>query len=271
VIGARGTTGRRVAERLVGRGHRIRAASRSSETRFDWQDEATWGPALAGVDAAYTTYYPDLALPGAAETVGAFADLAVSEGVRRLVLLSGRGEAGAQAAERRIVESGADWALVRCAFFDQNFSEMFAEPIRNGVLTLPGGATREPFLDAEDIAEVVVAALTDPRHVGELYELTDPRLLTLADAAAELGQAMGRPVRYVPVTASEYVTELVAYGFPEEEAGPVAHLIADVLDGRNSHLTDGVQRALGRAPRDFREFARDAAATGAFARTGAAA
>ena len=269
VIGAGGTTGRRVAERLGTHGHEVRAASRSSDTHFDWQDRATWRPALAGADAAYITFYPDLALPGAADTVGALAELAVAEGVRRLVLLSGRGEEGAQAAERRVVESGADWTLVRCAFFDQNFSETFAEPIRHGVLTLPGGATREPFLDAEDIADVVVAALTDRRHIGELYELTGPRLLTLAEAATELGHAMGRTVRYVPVTAPEYAAELVRYGFPEEEAGPIAHLIADVLDGRNSHLTDGVARALGRPPRDFRDFARDAAATGVFDPQGA--
>lgn len=264
VIGASGKTGRRVSERLVRAGWPVRAASRSGETRFDWQDDATWAPALAGVDAAYVTYYPDLAFPGAAETVGAFADLAVARGVSRLVLLSGRGEEGARAAEERVMASGADWTLVRCAFFDQNFSETFAEAVRHGVLALPGGDTREPFLDAEDIADVVVAALTDPRHVGERYELTGPRLLTMTDVAAELGRAIGRPVTYVPLTADRFAAELVGQGFPPEDAAPIAHLIAEVLDGRNAHLTDGVARALGRPARDFADFAREAAASGAF-------
>ncbi len=264
VLGASGKTGRRVVDRLTAAGYPVRAASRSGETRFDWQDQATWAPALSGVDAAYITYYPDLAFPGAADTVGAFADLAVANGVRRLVLLSGRGEEGARQAELRVENSGADWTLVRCAFFNQNFSETFVEPVRHGVLAMPGGDTAEPFLDADDIADVVFAALTDDRHIGQLYELTGPRLLTLAEAAGELGTAIGREVRYIPVTPKEYASELVTHGMPEEEAVPIAELIAEVLDGRNSYLTDGVERALGRPPRDFADYAHDTAATGAW-------
>jgi uncharacterized protein YbjT (DUF2867 family) len=262
VIGASGKTGRLVTERLIRAGRRVRPASRSSVTRFDWEDEATWLPALSGVDSAYITYHPDLALPGAADTVGKFADLAVANGVRRLVLLSGRGEDGAQRAEKRVQESGADWTIVRCAFFNQNFSENFVDAVRFGVLSMPAGDTAEPFLDAEDIADVVVAALTDERHVGELYELTGPRLLTLAEAAAEMGAALGREVRYVPVSAEGFAAELVTHGMPEAHAVPLAELIAEVLDGRNAYLADGVRRALGRAPREFTDYARDTAAAG---------
>jgi uncharacterized protein YbjT (DUF2867 family) len=262
VIGAAGKTGRRVTDRLIAAGVRVRPASRSGETRFDWEDEATWAPALAGVDAVYITYYPDLAFPGAADTVGSFADLAVANGVLRLVLLSGRGEEGARQAEVRVQESGAEWTIVRCAFFNQNFSETFVDAVRFGTLAMPGGDTVEPFVDADDIADVVVASLTDDRHIGQLYELTGPRLLTLAEAAAELSSAVGREVRYVPVTAEKYASELVTHGLPQEEAVPISELIAEVLDGRNSRLTDGVQRALGRPPRDFADYARDTAATG---------
>jgi len=247
----------------------VRTASRSGETRFDWEDEATWAPALAGVDAVYIVYYPDLAFPGAADTVGAFADLAVANGVRRLVLLSGRGEEGAREGEVRVEDSGADWTIVRCAFFNQNFSEIFFDAVRHGVLALPGGATAEPFLDADDIADVVFAALTDDRHIDQLYELTGPRLLTFTEAAAELSAAIGREVQYLPVTPEEYASELVTYGLPEEEAAGISELFAEVLDGRNSSLTNGVQRALGRPPRDFADFARDAAATGVWNLEGA--
>jgi len=262
VLGASGKTGRRVAERLTAAGCPVRAASRSGETRFDWQDQTTWAPALVGVGAVYITYYPDLAFPGAADTVGTFADLAVANGVKRLVLLSGRGEEAARQAELRVEESGADWTLVRCAFFNQNFSETFPDAVRYGVLSLPGGTTAEPFLDADDIADVVFAALTDDRHIGQLYELTGPRLLTFTEAAAELSTALGRRVQYLPVTPEEYASELVTYGLSEEEAVGIAELFAEVLDGRNAYLTDGVQQALGRPPRDFADFARAAAATG---------
>lgn len=264
IIGATGKTGRRVVQRLTARGIPIKAASRSGETRFEWNDESTWAPALEGTSAAYVTYYPDLAFPGAAETVEAFANLAVANGVKRLVLLSGRGEEGAQLAEQKVKDSGADYTLVRCAFFNQNFSEAFAETIQHGVLAMPGGDTVEPFLDAEDIADVVVAALTDDKHVGELYELTGPRLLTIAEAAATLSEATGRPLQYIPVTAAEYAEGLIASGFPAEEATPIAGLIAEVLDGRNSYVTDGVERALGRNPRDFADWAKETAATGAW-------
>ncbi len=262
VLGASGKTGRRVTDRLTAAGRPVRAASRSGETRFDWHDEATWAPALAGVDAVYITYYPDLAFPGAADIVGTFADLAVANGVRRLVLLSGRGEEGARQAEVRVQNSGADWTLVRCAFFNQNFDEAFVDSLRAGVLAVPGGDTAEPFLDADDIADVVFAALTDDRHIEQLYELTGPRLLTFTEVAAELSTAIGRAVHYLPVTPKEFASELVASGFPEEEAVPISQLFAEVLDGRNSYLTDGVQRALDRPPRDFADYARDTAATG---------
>lgn len=262
VIGAGGKTGRRVVERLVAAGHPVRAASRSSTIRFDWQDDATWLPALTGAQAAYVTYYPDLAFPGAADTVGRFADLAVKHGVQRLVLLSGRGEEGAREAELRVQDSGADWTIVRCAFFNQNFSETFVDAVRYGTLAMPGGDTPEPFLDAEDIADVVFAALTDDRHIGQLYELTGPRLLTLAEVAAHLSSALGREVRYVPVSAHDYAAELMGHGLPEQEAVPIAELIAEVLDGRNAHITDGVEQALGRPPREFSDYAAETAATG---------
>ena len=262
VIGAGGKTGRRVANRLIAAGCRVRPASRSGETRFDWEDEATWAPALADVDAAYITYYPDLAFPGAADIVGSFADLAVAKGVRRLVLLSGRGEEGARQAEMRVQDSGADWTIVRCAFFNQNFSETFVDAVRYGTLAMPGGDTAEPFLDADDIADVVAGALLDDRHVGRLYELTGPRLMTLAEAAAAIGRAAGREVHYVPLTTEAYAADLHEHGMPEAVALPLAHMVTEVLDGRNAYLTDGVARALDRPPRDFEDYARETAATG---------
>ncbi|MER7756767.1 NmrA family transcriptional regulator [Kitasatospora sp. NPDC097643] len=259
VVGGTGKTGRRVAERLSALGYGVRVGSRSGAVGFDWQDEGTWEGALEGVSAAYLTYYPDLAFPGAVEAVGAFARLAVERGVRRLVLLSGRGEEAAEAGEKAVMEAGAAWTVVRCAWFNQNFSEsFFLDPVRAGVLALPVGGAVEPFVDADDIADVAVAALIGPGHAGRVYELTGPRLLSFAEVAVELSRATGREVRFEAVSAGEYRRVLDEAGLP----GEFAELFSVILDGRNASLGDGVWQALGRAPKDFAEYAREAAATG---------
>jgi uncharacterized protein YbjT (DUF2867 family) len=267
VLGGTGKTGRRVAQRLQALGRPVRIGTPSSQPPFDWDDQATWAPALRDVDAVYLTYYPDLAAPGAAAAVGAFADLAVERGVRRLVLLSGRGEEGARRGERALQQSGADWTIVRSAFMAQNFSEsFFLEPVRAGEVAFPAPEKlAEPFIDAADIADVAVAALTDDRHVGQLYEVTGPRLLSWADAVAEIAQVIGRPIRYVPVSLEEYATLLLDNQVPADYVKMLTDLFTEVLDGHNAWLGDGVQRALGRPPRDFSDYARATAATGVWA------
>ncbi|MGB0371358.1 MAG: SDR family oxidoreductase [Opitutales bacterium] len=262
VIGANGKTGRRVAERLQKSGVQVKAASRSSATRFDWNDASTWAPAIEGSTGAYITVYPDLSFPGVAEKVEAFAKLAVSLGCKRLVLLSGRGEEGAQDAENRLQNAGAEWIIVRCSVFNQNFSESFQGAIRHGHLSMPVGDILEPFIDTDDIADVAYAAFTDDRHIGEIYELSGTRLMSMQDVAADLTTALERPISFHSVSVEAYAKELIEHGFSEEESLPVAQLIADVMDGRNAYLTDGVQRALGRPPKDFLDYAKDAAAEG---------
>jgi uncharacterized protein YbjT (DUF2867 family) len=263
ILGGTGKTGRRIAERLTARGRAVRIGSRSGAPAFDWENQATWTPALRGVTAVYVSYYPDLAVPGAPDVVRAFADLALKQGVRRLVLLSGRGEAEAQRAEQMLIDSGADWTILRCSWFSQNFSEsVFLEPVLSGEVALPAGSVPEPFIDADDIADVAVAALTDDRHIGQLYELTGPRLLTFAEAVSEIARATGREIRFVPITLEQFSAGMAAQQVPADVIALVAYLFGEVLDGRNAQLTDGVRRALGRAPRDFADYARDVAASG---------
>ena len=276
VLGGTGKTGRRVVQRLETRGRPVRLGTPSATPPFDWTDEATWPAALDGVGSVYVTYYPDVAVPGAAEAVGAFADLAVARGVRRLVLLSGRGEDGALASEQALRASGADWTIVRSAFMDQNFDEgFFLEPVRAGeVAFLADPGMAEPFIDADDIANVAVAALTGDGHVGQLYEVTGPRLVGWAQAVAEIAAAAGRPIRYLPVSLEEYAALLTETQVPADDVKMLTDVfaeIAEVLDGRNAYLSDGVQRALGRPPRDFADYARAAAATGVWSGSAAAA
>jgi len=266
VTGGTGTTGRRVADRLRAGAHPARIASRAGAPRFDWHDRDTWAGTVDGIAAAYLAYSPDLAFPGAAETIGAFARFAVERGVTRLVLLSGRGEPRAQHAEELVQEAGAEWTIVRCAMFAQNFSEgVFAGQVMEGVVAMHVDDVLEPFVDVEDVADVAVAALTDPRHGGEVYELTGPRLLTFTEALTMIADVIGQPVAYVKVDVDDLVARLTRSGLPASEASLLVTLLDDVLDGHNSHLCDGVERALGRPAHDFADFVATAAAAGAWA------
>lgn len=261
VVGATGKTGRRVASRLAAAGVPVRPVSRSTEVRLDWADPATWAPAVAGADAAYVAVAPDLAAPGIPEVVADFARVASDQGVQRLVLLSGRGEPEAQRAEQLVAEAFPARTVVRCAWFDQNFSESFLlDPVLDGVVPLPVSTVVEPFVDLEDVTDVAVAALTEAGHEGRVYELTGPRLLTFGAALAEIGAASGREVRLQTITGDEFAAGMTAAGVPADFVELTRYLFEEVLDGRNEYVTHGVREALGREPRDFTEFARREAA-----------
>lgn len=265
VIAANGKTGSRVARLLETRGITVRRGSRTGSPPFDWAQPATWEPALDGMDAAYVVYTPDLAVPGAPEDLTRFAEVAKNKGVRKLVLLSGRGEPEARACEQIIERSGLAWTIVRAGWFNQNFSEgEFAGMVADGAITLPNPDAREPFVDVDDIAEVAAEALLDPRHDGQLYEVTGPELLTYADVARQLSDATGREIRYVPVTNEQFFAGMEQAGVPAGFADLLRYLFEITRSGVNAHVTDGVERALGRPPRSFRAFAARAAAEGAF-------
>ncbi len=262
VIGATGKTGSRVAAKLEEKGVAVRRGSRRSDIPFDWEAPATWAPALNGVARAYVTYFPDLAFPGAVEKLEAFTRVAAASGLRHVVLLSGRGEHHARQGEEVVRASGIDFTIVRSAWFAQNFSEGYLrDPILAGVLPMPGGDIAEPIIDIDDIADVVVAALTEDGHTGELYEVTGPRLMTFAEMAEVLSKATGRPIRHMPITFEDFHANIAASG-GDFVADVFTAIARETLDGRNAHTTDGVERALGRKPRDFTAFAAAAASWG---------
>lgn len=265
VLGATGKTGARIATRLETRGLPVRRGSRQADLPFDWNTPETWGPALVGVGAVYISYYPDIAVPGAVETVTAFVTQARAAGVSKLVLLTGRGEYHAQRAEDVIRQSGLPFTIVRAAWFAQNFSEgALHAPVMAGVLPMPGGDVLEPIVDVDDIADVAVAALSEDGHDGELYEVTGPRLMRFADMAEDLSQAIGQPITYVPISFEDFHAAI-----QQDQGDMIAEVLTGIaretLDGRNAALSDGVQRALGRDPRDFAVFAQAAAREGRWA------
>lgn len=263
VLGATGKTGRRIVDRLSAKGFAVRKGSRKATPAFDWDRPETWSGALRGVSAVYISYYPDLAVPGAPAAIEELTRQAVKAGVQRLVLLSGRGEEEAQRCEEIVRACGLPFTLIRAGWFSQNFSESFLlDAVESGTVALPVDDIAEPFVDADDIADVAVAALTEDGHEGHLYEVTGPRLLTFADAVREIAKAANRPVQFVSISPEQYEAGLSQAGVPKDFAALVMYLFTTVLDGRNSYLTDGVEQALGRKPRDFSQYARATAATG---------
>ena len=225
--GQDGPAGRRAAR---GPGLPVRVGSRSANRRFDWEDRSTWAPALQGVRAVYIPN-PDLIIPGAPEAVRALAELAMDQGVSRFVMLTGRDEDEAQRSERELQATGAEVTIVRCAWFMQAFSEDFLlDPVRAGEVVLPAGDDQlEPFVDADDIADVAVAALTEPGHAGQVYELTGPRLLSFPQAVAEIAKASGRDIDYVSVAVEDYAAGAAEQGIPAEIVAFLTYLFGEVL------------------------------------------
>ncbi|WP_420406239.1 NAD(P)H-binding protein [Nisaea sp.] len=263
ILGGTGKTGRRVVKGLVERGRPVRIGSRSAALPFDWNAPESWAPAVAGASAIYITYQPDLAVPGAVEAIRRLAATALEGGVKRMVLLSGRGEPEAEEAEQALISSGADWTIIRASWFLQNFSETFLlDALKAGEVVLPVGDTAEPFIDVEDIAEIAVTALTEPGHSGALYEVTGPELLSFREAVAAISEAAGRSITFRQVSAGDYAAMLRGYGVPAEEISLLLYLFTTVLDGRNAQLADGVQRGLGRPPARLSEYLARTAPTG---------
>ncbi|MBT8180945.1 MAG: NAD(P)H-binding protein [Eudoraea sp.] len=260
VLGGKGKTGRRVASRLVEKGQTVRIGSRSENPSFDWDDLSTWEGALQGMESVYITFQPDLAVPGAKEAIEGFTNLAVKSGVRKVVLLSGKGEQEAEECERIVMNSGLDWTIVRASWFNQNFSEsFFLDPILAGHVALPKNEAQVPYVDANDIADVVVAALLDDKHNNEIYELTGPRTLTFSDVVSEISEATGREIQFTPISMEEYNAKMKEFNLPDDYLWLINYLFEEVLVESNSIVTNDIEKVLGRKPIDFTTYANEVA------------
>lgn len=263
ILASNGKTGSRVADRFRASGLGFREGSRQSDIPFDWYDSSTWPKALDGISAVYVVFYPDLAVPGAKEIIADFTRTAESCGVNHLVLLTGRGEDEAQACEKIVMNSTLDWTIVRASWFAQNFSEnFFLDDILRSQVIVPFDDFTEPFIDADDIADVVFAALNDEKHKGQIYEVTGPDLLSFRETIREIGELSNRKIGFQQVPMDDYVQFLNEAKVPREFVGLLKYLFSEVLDGRNAYLCDGVKQALGREPRSFHSYAAATAETG---------
>ncbi len=263
VIGGTGKTGRKVAQGLVENGVNVRIGSRSSSPSFDWNNSETWDKALEGMDGVYITYQPDLAVPGAVETIIALTERAAKHNIKKIVLLSGRGEQEAERCEAIVMGSGLNWTIVRADWFNQNFSEsFFLDPILSGHVVLPRDEAKIPFIDTDDIADVVVSSFIHEEHNGKIHELTGPRLLTFQEVTEEIAAATGRNIKFSPIDMNGYMDLLKEHHVPEDYLWLIRYLFTEVLDGRNANITNDVEKVLGRKPKDFSTFAKETAANG---------
>jgi len=264
VIGGKGKTGSRVVKLLNEKPNiTIRLGSRSSEIPFNWEKTETWSLALKDINSIYITFQPDLAIPSAPETIQKFALLATKLGVEKMVLLSGRGEKEAQICEEIVKATAQKWTIVRASWFNQNFSEsIFLEPLLAGFVALPQGNVLEPFIDANDIAEVVTEALLNDKHNGQTYELTGPRLLSFEQAVSEIAKVIKKEIVFESLTIEKYINMLREYQVPEDEIWLINYLFSEVMDGRNSSTTNDIEKVLGRKATDFSEYVIETAKTG---------
>ncbi|WP_328404986.1 SDR family oxidoreductase [Nocardia sp. NBC_00403] len=264
VTAGTGKVGRRVADRLAAKGFPVRSGSRSAEVAFEWEDRSTWAAVLEDVGAVFLMYTPGHRDSRAGDTIRAFSELAVANGVGRLVLLSARGEDQAAAAEQAVRDSGAEWTVLQAAWFNQNFDEgVFTDAVFAGGVALPAGQVWEPFIDSGDLADIVAAALTEDGHAGRNYELTGPRLLTFGDTAEAIAKETNRDVAYVPVTGGQFGAVLTSdFDMPDEEVAVMIDIFATLLDSPNAKVTDPVRRLLRRDPVDFADFVCEAVASG---------
>ena len=264
VIGGTGKTGSRVVERLNQEGHHVKVGGRKSQPAFDWDDQSTYAPALRGMDRAYIVYYPDLAVPGAKRAIEALTKAALKEGLEKVVLLSGKGETEAEACEAIVANSGLNYTLVRASWFNQNFSEgAFLDFILAGQVALPMPEAEIPFVDADDIADVVAKVLVDDSYNGETITVTGPRKLAFANLVDYMAKGIGKEIQYIPISIEQFAEGMKAAGLPDSYVWLFSYLFKEVLGNpENQDISDDVKRVLGREATDFTAYVDKTVATG---------
>ena len=263
VIGGTGKTGRRVAENLTHTGHNVRVVGRTTDPAFDWENPETYEAALKGIDRAYIVYYPDLAVPGARDAITTLTKKALAAGLEKVVLLSGIGETEAEACEDIVANSGLNYTLVRASWFNQNFSEgAFLDFVLGGTVALPMPEAEIPFVDADDIADVVSKVLIDDSYNGQTITVTGPQKRTFKEVVEIIAEAAQRPIQFVPISIDEFKDGMRRAGLPDSYVWLFGYLFEEVLGNPdNQEVSNDVAKVLGRPAKDFETYAKQAAAT----------
>lgn len=264
VIGATGKTGRKVVDGLIQQNQNVRLGTRKNDPAFDWDNPATWPNALAGMDKVYIVYYPDLAVPGAFEAIQELMEVAKKAGVQKAVLLSGKGEKEAERCEQVVANSGLDYTLVRASWFNQNFSEgAFLEFVLNGTVALPMPEAKIPFVDVNDIADVVSKVILDDTYNGQTITVTGPQKRTFKEVVEIMAESTNQQIQFVPISIDEFKDGMRKAGLPDSYVWLFGYLFQEVLGNpNNQEISDDVAKVLGRPAKDFETYAKETAATG---------
>ncbi|WP_299251701.1 NmrA family NAD(P)-binding protein [uncultured Aquimarina sp.] len=264
VIGGNGKTGRRVAENLTQLGHNVRVVGRKTNPAFDWENTDTYDTALKDMDRAYIVYYPDLAVPGSRDAISTLTKKALQAGLEKVVLLSGKGETEAEACEEIVANSGLNYTLVRASWFNQNFSEgAFLEFILNGIVALPMPNAEIPFVDVNDIADVVSKVILDDTYNGQTITVTGPQKRTFKEVVEIMAETIDKHIQFVPISIDEFKEGMRKAGLPDSYVWLFGYLFKEVLGNpENQEVSDDVAKVLGRPAIDFETFARETAASG---------
>lgn len=266
VIGGTGKTGSRVVKNLTASGYNVRIVGQKTSPALDWENTETYDAVLEGMDRAYIVYYPDLAVLGSRDAIKALTEKAVAAGLKKVVLLSGKGEAEAEACEEIVANSGLNYILVRASWFNQNFSEgAFIDFVLDGVVALPMPDARIPFVDANDIADVVSKVLVDDSYNAQTITVTGPEMRTFEEVVGIMAEATNKPLQYVPISIEEFKDGMRKAGLPDSYVWLFGYLFKEVLGNPgNQEISYDVEKVLGRKAIDFSEYAAKAAATGAW-------
>lgn len=264
VIGGTGKTGRKVVQRLNVLHQNVRVGSRNADPSFDWENPDTWSAAMEGIEKMYVTFQPDLAVPGALDIIEALTKQAKQSGIKKIVLLSGKGEKEAELCEQVVIHSGIDYTIVRASWFNQNFSEsFFLDPILAGHVALPQAEAKVPYVDTDDIADVAVEVLMNEKHNDQIYELTGPNLLTFTEVINEISQATGRTIGFTPISLISYTKMLEEFQVPGDYIWLINYLFTEVLAAKeNEVVTNDIEKVLGRQPKNFSDYVKETAITG---------
>ena len=264
VIGGTGKTGHRVAERLSQQGHHVRIGSRKNTPSFDWEDPSTYAGALKGMDRAYIVYYPDLAVPGAKEAIYSLTETALKEGLEKVVLLSGKGEKEAEACEEIVANSGLNYTVVRASWFNQNFSEgAFLDFVLAGHVALPMPEAEIPFVDADDIADVVAKVLVDDNYNSQTITVTGPKKMTFKELVETISERIGKHIRYQPISIKEFKKGMKGAGLPDSYIWLFGYLFEEVLgNAANQVVSHDIETVLNRPAIDFNAYVEKTVKTG---------
>ncbi|OIS60975.1 NAD(P)-dependent oxidoreductase [Bacillus subtilis] len=265
ITGGTGTVGSRIASRLIKLGYRVRIASRkkgelanAEYVYFDWMDASSYTPALEQVKDIYLVAPVGVLDP--APYVLPFLKEAKRLGVKRVVMQSASviSENGPVfGALHQAVREFPEWTVLRPSYFMQNFINVQHQmSIQNeGRIVTASGEGKLGFIDADDIAETAVRALTDAVPHQTHHILTGPEALSYAEAAEIIGAAAGRRVEHVSISRSELQNRMAAAGLPADYASFMAGLDEAISHGAEHRVTDTVKRVTGKEPRSLSEFA----------------